>query len=611
MGKLKKDAAVWGWALKLAWKFSPKVFLFWLVFSTFVAFLPSIALAFNREVVSTLSDYLTTGNGSYLDVVKPLCMLGGVLVLSGLSRRINSNFLYMIMYDDFYFGMEEYIMDTIQKVEIKTLMDKEYYEEYRYCEGRCGSLTDVMSQGCLFVMKSVTTISLVVVAYSVSAWIGGIAMACFAITMVINYRLSMKLVRDIYAYRGANAESKYYAEEMRKPGVAKEMRIYKNQEKLLANWRKAYQVVQDFDIGYDKSRVRLSSLVSVCLYLATFLMLVLSVNQVVRGAQSVDVFLMLYLLGENLTDINKQFSEAFFQVLRGFHAIRNQYNFLHRVPMMREKGNKDMAASSADPEEAEQSDVVIQAENLSFSYDGKTEVLHNLNFKIHRGETIALVGSNGSGKTTLVKLLIQQYQPDSGSLKFKGREYRNYPSGSIQKQIGMFFQNFYLYHLTLRENVGFGNLKELNNEESIRSAIRMGGAERVLKKCKNGLEQILGKEVFKNGLTLSGGERQCVAVARTHMSQRGIMIFDEPAAALDPIAEMEQFRNIRSKAEGKTAILISHRVGFARMADRIFVMDHGRLAEMGTHEALIQSKGIYADLFAQQAQWYQDEGDEK
>ena len=115
------------------------------------------------------------------------------------------------------------------------------------------------------------------------------------------------------------------------------------------------------------------------------------------------------------------------------------------------------------------------------------------------------------------------------------------------------------------------------------------------------------KDVKKTGLNVSGGEQQRIAVSRTHMSEKKILIFDEPAAALDPIAELEQFENIREKIKGRTSILISHRIGFARMADRIFLMDQGRLKEVGTHEELLKKDGIYADFFRQQAQWYQEE----
>jgi ATP-binding cassette subfamily B protein len=174
----------------------------------------------------------------------------------------------------------------------------------------------------------------------------------------------------------------------------------------------------------------------------------------------------------------------------------------------------------------------------------------------------------------------------------------------------MFFQDFHIFHATLRENVGFGDLKKLSNTERILLAMQKGGADKLPSRFPKGLDQWLLRKVIKEGAMLSGGEKQRVAVSRAHMSDKEILIFDEPAAALDPIAEMKQFHAIREKIEGRTAILISHRVGFARLADRIIVLNHGRLAESGTHEELMSSNGIYAGFFREQARWYEQVGGE-
>ena len=605
MKKVKDNLKVLWWAIRLAYQISPRTFLFWLFLSILLAILPSIALVYNRNAVSILSEFLAAGQGSFSDVVKPLCILGFILILTGFSQRINGGFLYVMMYDDFYFGVQEYYMDCIQKVDIRTLMDKEFYDDYCYCVGRSGSLTDLMSNGCVALMKSVSAVALISVAFTVSMPIGLIAIGCFVLCVTLNLRVSSKYVWNNFKFKTLSSEAEYYSKEMRKPGVAKEMRIYQNQEKFLSNWKDAYQKVQDYEQNFQQTKVKLSSGVSACLYIATFLMLIFSVYHVANGTQTVDIFLMLYLLGENLSGVNKMFSNSIFEALRGFHALKLQYSFLNRVPMKEER-HLDMEAIKENVSKQKRvSDIVFEAKDLCFSYDGKTEVLHNLNFDIKNGETIALVGCNGSGKSTLVKLLVNLYHPAKGELFFHGKNYNEYPIGSINQAIGMFFQDFHLFHLSLRENVGFGNLKYLKDDDSILSAMDKGGASSILNKCKNGLEHFLDRIVFKDGIILSGGEKQRVAVSRTHMTDKDVLIFDEPAAALDPIAELEQFQNIKTKTNGKTAILISHRVGFARMADRIFVLDKGNLVEVGTHEELLEKKGIYAEFFYQQAQWYQ------
>ena len=171
----------------------------------------------------------------------------------------------------------------------------------------------------------------------------------------------------------------------------------------------------------------------------------------------------------------------------------------------------------------------------------------------------------------------------------------------------MFFQDFYIFHATLRENVGFGDIKSLAQIRRIKLAMEKGGADKLPDRFPKGMEQWLLRDVIKDGAMLSGGEKQRVAVSRAHMSDKEILIFDEPAAALDPIAEMKQFYAIREKIEGRTAVLISHRVGFARLADRILVLDAGHLVENGSHDSLMQKNGIYAGFFREQAQWYETE----
>lgn len=602
---VKQSFTVLLWSIKLAFRISPAVLIFWLILGGLLALLPSATLFYNRRAVAVLSDFLATGHGSFEDIIPPLIILGILLTVNGLSKRVNGALLYAVMYDRYYFGMQEYLMDCIRKVDMKTLLDKEFYDDYQYCLYRTGSLTDLLSSGCSFVMKGITVLSLVATAFTVSAPMGIVAAACFFLSLMLNIHFSSKLVYDTIKYKELRSKATYYSAEPKKPGVAKELRIYHNQEKILRNWKQEYEKIVQFDVRYDRTKVLLSALLGGCIYLSILLMLSYSIYQVAIGRLQVDVFLMLYLLGENLADAGKMLSGYLFEALRGLQALTLQHRFLTRVPQGQTRLLDQEAIMTAADGQQNLSDIVFEGKNLRFSYDGKKEVLHGLDFQVKKGETIALVGSNGSGKSTLVKLLADLYRPDGGELLFWGKNYKDYPEGSINHFIGMFFQNFYLFHLTLRENVGFGDLKHLKEDPLILAALEKGGALSLLNKCPEGLEQWLKKDIRKSGIILSGGEQQKIAVSRTHMSDKDILIFDEPAAALDPIAEMEQFRNIKEKTEARTAILISHRVGFARMADRIFVLNNGNLAEIGTHDELMEKNGVYADFFRSQAQWYE------
>jgi ATP-binding cassette subfamily B protein len=196
------------------------------------------------------------------------------------------------------------------------------------------------------------------------------------------------------------------------------------------------------------------------------------------------------------------------------------------------------------------------------------------------------------------------YKPDSGTVKVFGRPFDEYGKDFLRKKIGVFFQNFYIFHSPLRENVGIGAVEDMEDETKIREAIKRGGAEKIVANLPQGIDTLLGRFQDPSGTELSGGEKQRVASSRTHMSNRDVLIFDEPASMLDPIAEMEQYSNIQRLLDGRTAILISHRVGFARTADKIIMLDGGKIVEIGSHDELMALDGLYARFFNEQAQWY-------
>jgi len=243
-------------------------------------------------------------------------------------------------------------------------------------------------------------------------------------------------------------------------------------------------------------------------------------------------------------------------------------------------------------------------ENVGFKYAHSNNwAIRHLNFTLKAGEKLALVGENGAGKTTLVKLLVRLYDPTEGRILLDGRDLREYDLAQLRKNVGVIFQDYIRYQMTVSQNIAVGNIDELENQELITESARKSLADRLVQRLAGKYDQALGKR-FNQGVELSGGEWQKIALARAYMKEAQLLILDEPTSALDARAEYEVFQRFSELTKGKTAVLISHRFSTVRMADRVLVLDKGQLLEIGSHEELLEQNGRYAELFNLQAAGY-------
>lgn len=244
-------------------------------------------------------------------------------------------------------------------------------------------------------------------------------------------------------------------------------------------------------------------------------------------------------------------------------------------------------------------------ENVGFQYHNSSLWANrHLNFTLHPGEKLALVGENGAGKTTLVKLLARLYDPTEGRILLDGIDLKAYAIEDLRLNLGIIFQDYLRYQMTFSQNIAVGHIIEINNKALIQKAAKESLADTLAEKLPEKYDQWLGRR-FNDGVELSGGEWQKVALARAYMKDAQVLILDEPTAALDARAEYEVFQRFAELTIGKSAVLISHRFSTARLADRILVLENGTILEIGTHEELLTKKGRYAELFQLQALGYQ------
>ena len=305
------------------------------------------------------------------------------------------------------------------------------------------------------------------------------------------------------------------------------------------------------------------------------------------------MYIAQFRLGQNavtnsLTAVNGMYEDNLY--------LSNLTEYLdHKIP--EQTGNKTIGPN---PEDG------IRFEEVTFVYpDSEKPALNNVSLHIKPGESLAIVGENGSGKTTLIKLLTRLYTPVSGRIFLEGLELKEWDIEALRKKIGVIFQDFAHYQLIVGENIGIGDVDEIEQEPRIEEAAQKGMADVFVKDLPQGYKTQLGTW-FKDGKELSGGQWQKIALSRAFMrSKADILILDEPTAAIDARAEAEIFNHFRDLTANKISIIISHRFSTVRMADHIIVLEQGKIQEEGSHTDLLGNGGQYATLFNLQAQGYQ------
>ena len=581
------------WGLRIAWGIDKLTMFVWFVLCGALAVLPAIALQFNKQTLSIISGFLSGGAFTYADAVKPIISLGVLMIAIGLSARVNIQFVRMMLYDSYFVGMHEYTMEHMQHVEMTDLLKKEVADTWHSAWLDSISLWSFVEGLCFILAKIIGIIALLVTAFMMSKLIFAISAAYVVVIFIISIAFTGQTRQDRPKDFPDLRMVEYYEKFSENHGMAKETRIFENTDEVVNQWRKPYERLQKRSFKRQKSAVIRDFISGFGFYAFLIITVGISLSGVAKGTMAPDIFLVIFTLCINLYSTITGTATYIVRLDFGLVSLDKQRRFFEMA-----KPDSEGAADTPADEHT-----VFEVSDLNFSYAGKPAI-KGISFKVKKGEVVALVGANGSGKSTLIKLLLNMYEPDSGTIKVFGRTFDAYKRGFLRGKIGVFFQNYYIFHSPLRENVGVGAVEDMEDETKIREAIKRGGAEKLVAKLPKGIDTLLGRFQDKSGTELSGGEKQRVASSRTHMSNRDVLIFDEPASMLDPIAEMEQYSNIQGMLDGRTAILISHRVGFARTADKIIMLDDGTIAEIGSHDELMALDGLYAHFFNEQAQWY-------
>lgn len=328
-------------------------------------------------------------------------------------------------------------------------------------------------------------------------------------------------------------------------------------------------------------------------YYAAYVVIII---KTVEGSVSIGQLVFLAGSFRQLRTLLEGILTRFTSVSQGAIYLRDFFEFFEIVPKI-----KPAADPLPFPEKLKQG---FTFEDVGFRYVNSDRWANrHLSFTLHPGEKLALVGENGAGKTTLVKLLSRLYDPTEGRILLEGIDLREYDLADLRLNIGIIFQDYLRYQMTFAQNIAVGNINQKENRPLIESSAQRSTADMLAAKLPGAYDQMLGKR-FADGVELSGGEWQKVALARAYMRNAQLLILDEPTSALDARAEYEVFKRFTDLTRGRSAVLISHRFSTVRMADRILVLEKGELIEIGSHEELLIKGGRYAELFDLQAMGY-------
>ncbi len=580
--------------LAILWESGPAVVTWGLTLRLIVAFTPwAIGLAASRIIggVKQAIDHQPLPDHFWWIVGAEVAF---ALLNGALSRAID--YTDSLLSDRYTHYVSVRVMRQAARLDLTTYEDPDFYDRLERARVQATDrLAMIQQMGRLF-QQVITTIVWSIQLVWYSPWlllllIVGVAPSFLAETHFAflgyakNFRQTpVKRIMDYLRIIGGSKEA------------AKELKLFNLSDYITSRFTGLSEQIYEENVELSRKKLLvggLLSLVGTCGYYGGYLY---AIVEAVHGRYSIASFSLITIaIQQSSANLQQVFSIA--------SGIADQALFLTDLiaffdiqPTVQSKPN-----ALAAPTPIRRG---FEFRNVSFAYPGtERRVLKNFNFTIEPGERIALIGENGQGKTTVVKLLTRLYDPTEGQILLDGVDLRDYALDDLHREMGVIFQDFMRYEMTVRENIGVGHVEVPHNDEDIALAAQKSLAAEVVKKLPGGYDQMLGRR-FVSGLDLSGGEWQRIALARAYLRDAQLLILDEPTAALDAKSELEVFERFAELTSGKMALLISHRFSTVRMADRIVVLAGGRLVEEGSHQQLMALGGQYAEMFEMQAASY-------
>ena len=582
--------------LRLVWQATPVYLFLSLAVTGFQSTTPALMLLIDKAIVDMV--IANWGNADF--IWRPLIIL--VLMRFGVSLLqavLNQTNLYVaqIFNDRLMLYTKYVLLEKSSQLDLAHFESSEFYDTLsraqdsgsNYPVRTIQTLTNLFGQG-------VSLVSLLGLLLQFNAAIIPLlvftALPAFWTSVVYSGRRFWMTRRETESGRVSN----YIQQVLTNPEFAKEVRLFNLGGHLLGQWSDIRTNFNNKSAAIASEYARMRGLSGVLVNSGFYIAYAWTLIKTIAGEISVGDFTMYTGAFSSAQQLLPSILENLARIYESNLYVSQYFDFLDLKPEV-----VNSSRPQAFPQPIKRG---LSFKNVTFTYPGATKpTLRNLNLHINPGESIALVGLNGAGKTTFLKLLTRLYDVDSGVITIDGIPLPEIKLSQLHTNIGVLNQDFARYQLSAGDNIGFGNLKERENQLRIEQAASDSGADRVVETLSQGYQTRLGK-MFKDGVDLSGGQWQKIGMARAFMTDAPILILDEPTAALDAIAEYELFEKFRALTAGKMTFFVSHRFSTVQLADRIVVLQDSQIVEVGSHQELMMSDGLYAQMFRLQASSY-------
>jgi ATP-binding cassette subfamily B protein len=584
----------------LIWETNKWIMLAFAGIVLFTGLQPVASVWLGKKVIGILAESMSGGfrEEAARLLILYSCLYFGLTLATRLANTFNSA-LSRLMGDVLARNIKIKIMKKAGEIDMACFDDAEFYSKMENANNEAGNRPiSIMNSSYQLISSIISIISFVTVVATYNRLFAALLLISSIpvgyISMYIrgrNYRLH---VRQSVERR----KMSYYSSLVTNRYTVMEVKLYDMCDLLIEKYKEAFESAYKQTKALQKLIIKWTCFGSLC-SLVTLAWVYIDMGiSTLKGIISLENFSFFTGAATNIERSVVNITSTVSGIYEGSLFIDNLKEFLEQEitikpavePPKRVKINQKHR---------------IEFQNVSFSYPGTDKkVLDDLSFVIEEGQTVALVGHNGAGKTTLLKLLLRLYDPTEGKILLDGTDIREYDPYDLYKLYSVVFQDFGKLAFSIRENIALGNLDNINDLLAIKNAAKSSNADEFIEKLENGYDTELTRQFDRNGLELSVGQWQKIAVARAFFRNGEILIFDEPSASMDAEAEYNLFKQLEEMKEEKTAIFVSHRLSSATISQKVLFLENGKLVEMGTHEQLMENGGPYSRLFTMQAKRY-------